>query len=165
MFGATKVNYREAAVRYLNTGAKSVKQVKDYLVKREATAEDVASTVEFLKELGYLDDVKYSAGVFQREYEKGRGKMRTERYLLSKGVSAEDIKEGYFIFLDEFEGQYDEKSIALKEGRKVANGQPFDEKLKGKIARRLAGKGFSSHVIYSVIDALQRESEENESVR
>lgn len=159
------MNYREAAVRYLNTGSKSVKQVKDYLVKREASPEDVSQTIDFLKELGYLDDVKYAAGIFQREYEKGRGKMRTERYLSSKGVASDEIKEGYFRFLDQFEGQYDEKAMAIKEGRKIVLGQTFDEKLKGKLARRLAGKGFSSHVIYSAIDILQRESEQNESVR
>lgn len=149
------MNYREAAIRYLGTGAKSVKQVEDYLIKREATEEDVLEVVSFLKDLGYLDDVKFARGVFEREYEKGRGKTRTLQYLKSKGVSSEALEEGYERFLEEYEGEYDERSLALKEGIKALSGGQLDEKTKAKIARRLATKGFSPKDIYYTLDKLK----------
>lgn len=156
------MNYREAAIRYLGNGPKSKKQIRDYLQKRDATDEETKAVIDFLSELGYLDDVKFSRGVFEREYEKARGKSRTVGYLKSKGVETDDIEEGFRRFLDEYEGQYDERAIALAEAKKMAKDQPLDEKLKGKIARRLATKGFSPTVIYSALDHIKRESKEDE---
>ena len=150
------MNYREAAIRYLGTGAKSIKQVEDFLKKREASADETAEAIGFLKELGYLDDIKYSRGVFEREYEKGRGKARTLQYLRSKGVEPADIEAGYERFLDEYEGEYDERSLALKEAEKALSGNELDEKMKAKIARRLATKGFSSRDIYYALDKLKK---------
>ncbi len=157
------MNYRESAIRYLNTGFKSIYQVKEYLKKREATEEEIADTVGFLVELGYLNDRRFASLTFKREYEKGRGKNRTARFLKEKGVGAEDIEQGYCDYMDECSNQgqeIDEKAMALKEARKIASGQQLDEKLKGKVARRLAGKGFTSQTIYATLDELQKNKDD-----
>ena len=148
------MNYREAAIRYLSAGAKSIGQVEEYLKKREASESEIEGVVKFLKDLGYLDDIKYSRGIFEREYEKGRGKSRTLQYLKSKGVNACDAQAGYERFLEEYEGEYNERQLAVKEALKALSDNDLDEKMKQKIARRLAGKGFSSSDIYYALDKI-----------
>ncbi|MCQ2550830.1 MAG: recombination regulator RecX [Clostridia bacterium] len=136
------MNYRERAVKYLATGLKSEKQVRDYLARKEATKEEVDEAIAFLKDLGYLDDVKYARSVFEREYEKGRGKRRTVMYLRDKGLSSSDIEEGF----SQLEETYDERKMAQEIASKM---EGLD---KAKVARRLAQRGFAPQVIYSVLE-------------
>lgn len=157
--GVTTMNYRERAIKYLNTGFKSRAQVEEYLKKKEATAEEIADAVGFLAELGYLNDRRFACLTFKAEYEKGRGQARTKMLLKSKGLDSSDIENGYYDFVDQYEMDVDEKAMALKQARVIASGQKLDERLKGKIARRLANKGFGSQTIYYALNNLSEEEE------
>ena len=79
------------------------------------------------------------------------------------------MKEAIEALLEEEDGLEisDEKGRALEVGRKMArqqadSGKLQDEKFSAKVARRLAGLGYSTSIVYYVLDRLRAEAREQE---
>jgi len=145
---------RDRALRYLNARVSSVGQMREYLRRKGYDEEEIGETIRQLLEYGYLDDRKYAALFMESGLEKGRGMLRIRRELKQKGVADEVIDEAAES-LDEIP---DEFGVAFAQARAMLSGVDFGqmdyaerEKQKARIARRLAGKGFSSETIYRVI--------------
>ena len=148
---------RERAVRYLNLRMATCHQMRDYLKRKGHEDKEIDPLIEELKEYGYLDDLKYSRLFIESGFEKGRGIYRIRRELRQKGVDEETITAAE----DELESLPDEYEMAMEiAARALENVETSEmdrmelEALKGKVARRLAGRGFSPSVIYSVIGKL-----------
>lgn len=148
---------RDRAIRYLNARMCSCAQMKDYLRRKGHEEEEIGPVIDELKEYNYLDDLKYARAFIQAGYEKGRGIGRIRRELAQKGVSPEIIAFAE----EEIEDVPDEFEMALEIGKSIL--EPLDtdglewkerEALKGRVARRLATRGFSTDVIYRVIGKL-----------
>ena len=150
---------KDRALRYLNQRMCSAHQMRDYLRRKGHEDDEIDPLIEELSEYGYLDDRRYAIAFIESGYEKGRGIARIRRELRQKGVDPEVIAfaEG------EVEETPDEFSMALVIGEKIVEtvdmeGMDYQdkEKLKAKVARRLAGRGFSPDVIYRVANRLVR---------
>ena len=148
---------KSRALRYLNDRMCSAHQMKDYLRRKGYEDEEIDPVIEELKEYHYIDDLKYASAFMEAGFEKGRGIGRIKRELRAKGVDPETIA-----FAEEaLENIPDEKEVAMKLGRSLVENIDIEsldrkekEALKGKIARRLASRGFSTDTIYSVIGRL-----------
>ena len=148
---------KSRALRYLNDRMCSAHQMKDYLRRKGYEDEEIDPVIEELKEYHYIDDFKYASAFIEASLEKGRGMGRIRRELRVRGVDTETIAfaEGAL------ENIPDEKEVAMELGKSLVDNidmESLDRKekevLKGKIARRLASRGFSTDTVYSVIGRL-----------
>ena len=148
---------RTAAVRYLGMRPRTKQQVIKYLRQKGFPEEGIAETVAELEEYKYIDDFSYSVMYFRYGFEKGRGVMRIRRELSEKGVGSDVIDMAYEE-LEEVPDQYETaRKIAMEMIRDMdMEEMEYDEKrrIKARIGRRLAGRGFPSDVIYKVLDSL-----------
>ena len=148
---------RDRAIRYLYARMCTCQQMKDYLKRKGHDAEEVDPLVDELMEYGYLDDLKYAQLFIEAGFEKGRGLDRIRRELRQKGVDGETIEQAE----NSIEHMPDELETALGIAERFLENidrSQMDrkeiEKLKARLARRLAGRGYSSAVIYSIIGKL-----------
>lgn len=149
---------RESAVRYLGVKPRTRKQVISYLQRKGFEEDEIIETANELEEYHYIDDFNYSVMYFEYGFEKGRGIARIKRELSEKGVDSEIIDEAY----EELENVPDQYDAASDIAAGILRGIDIDEleyeekrKLQAKIGRRLVSRGFSSDVVYKVINNLK----------
>lgn len=145
----------EKAIYYLNIKPRTREQVVKYLEKKDFDGDEIEKAVRELEEYRYIDDLNYCRMYFDVCFEKGKGIARIKRELAEKGVDRQTIDEA----LDEMEEVPDQFEMALKAGERILQEagefEPDErQKIKARIARRLAGKGFTSDIVYSVIREL-----------
>ncbi|OQB15779.1 MAG: Regulatory protein RecX [Firmicutes bacterium ADurb.Bin193] len=81
-----------AALYYLGRRALTERELRDKLAKKEYPPEVCEKTVAYLKELGYIDDEKYSQRFIETALTvKKHGIARIRRELYGKGVKPEII--------------------------------------------------------------------------
>ncbi len=160
--GMRKMDYEKAiekasekAATYINIKPRTEFQMKKYLKEKGFEEEVVSEVVNQLKEYRYIDDIEYASMYFRYGFEKGRGVERIKRELAEKGVRSDDIAIAYED-LEEVPNQVD---TAIEIAQSIISGIDIDEleydekrKLQAKIGRRLMSRGFSSDVVYMVIN-------------
>ena len=145
----------DKAIYYLNIKPRTKAQVIRYLEQKDFPPEEIQEAIQELESYRYIDDFNYAQMYFEVAFEKGKGIARIKRELAEKGVDRQIIEEAF----EELESVPDQYETALQTGRKILlEAGEFDpdqqQKIKGRIARRLASKGFSSDIVYSVIREL-----------
>ncbi len=148
---------RDRALRYLNARMCSCEQMRSYLLRKGHEEEEIEPVIAELLEYHYLDDLRYAEVMIRSGFDKGRGIRRIRSDLRAKGVSPEIIAEAE----EAMEETPDEYAMAEEIARSILSGIDSSEmdyrekeKLKARIARRLAGRGFSTEIIYRVIGRL-----------
>ena len=156
----SRMDIVECAEKKLSRKSMTVKELRDYLLKREYEAEETDRVVAAMLDYGYLNDARFACEFLIYDLGRGRSLKKAFYDLRSKGVSEGDIEAGYNEYLDEF-GEPDEHETALKEADKVlvaADIEPgceIPEKIQGRIARRLFTRGFSQSLIYEILAELR----------
>lgn len=150
----------EAALRHLSARSRTVGEMRRYLDGKGFDREEAEALVARFLDFGYLDDSRYCREYLRYAMSKGKGKRRIFAELREKGVDSAVIETAYADYCQE-EGEPDERQRAREEADKVlrsagfGDGTPAPEKILARAARRLASKGYSSDVIYSVIGELR----------
>lgn len=140
----------DRAIAYLNIKPRTKLQIKQYLDKKGCDSKEVEEAISILEEYGYIDDLNFACRYFELGFEKGHGIFRIKKELAGKGVSKDVIDKA----LDSVEDVPDQFLTALDIGRQIvpedAGEMDYEtkQKLRGRIARRLAGRGFSSDIAY-----------------
>lgn len=156
-----KQSIAACAARKLELKDVSVADMRAHLLRKGYDADEVEETIGQLISLEYLDDVRFAAGFFRSAFAKNKSRRRAETELYAKGVSKNDIEDGFVRYTEEY-GEPDESEQAIREAEKVLRlaelpeGEPIPDKLKGRIARRLASKGYSPGTAYRTLEALER---------
>lgn len=136
-----------SSIRFVSYRPRSKKEIRDFLagkLKRgHITAPLVVEQIlKRLTDLGYIDDVKFTEWwVSQRTAFKPKGKRALELELHKKGIDQPDII-------------IDERPMALSAAAKKIKsvGRLPREAQKRKLADHLMRRGFSSEVVWSVVD-------------
>lgn len=151
------MDIRTRAARYINAGMKTEAQLRKYLADKGYDGEEISEIVDEYKQYGYIDDLNYAVLYYEYAFNKGRGLLRIKRELKNKGIDTDTIDEAY----DMLENKPDQLELAMEIGRQIVSGTDIDsldytekQKLRGRIGRRLAGRGFSSETVYKVTDRL-----------
>jgi len=143
----------EKATAYLSRKPHTQQEVTDYLLRKEYSPDETAAAVARLKEYGYIDDLAYAKLYFEYGFEKARGKDRITRELAGKGVSRDVIEQAF----EQLEETPDEEETAFMLASQIIRETDADpeemtyeekQKLRAKIVRRLASRGFSGGVCY-----------------
>ncbi len=150
-----KASALETAADILDRGMLSEKELRQKLKLKGYPDDDIAAAAEALKERGYLDDASYASRYISRARQQGKGRFRIESELAQKGIEKSAAAEA-FDALDGDEDAVSEMELAMAQAERITAGKEIDEKLLAKTARKLAGLGYSSRVIYSVVDRLRK---------
>ena len=144
----------EKATAYLNMKPHTAREVTDYLIRKGYETGETEEAVKQLAEYGYIDDLAYAKMYFGYGFDKGRGKDRIVRELAGKGVNRDIIERAF----SELEEVPDEREMAFALAKQILmesdadlKDMSYDEKqkLRAKIVRRLASRGFSGGLCYS----------------
>lgn len=158
---AAEKNIKDLALKYLMYMSRSAYELEVYLKSKGFEETEIGETLDFLKELHYIDDEKYCKSYTKNQIAKGKGPIRLRNELKEKGISQDYID----IALEEYYDGENQKENAMKQaikslGDKYLNEeegrQALEEKDLAKIGRRLSYLGYSSSVIYYVIGKLKK---------
>ncbi|HET7580434.1 MAG TPA: recombination regulator RecX [Bacillales bacterium] len=154
-----KVAYN-LAVNLLSYRMRSVKEIRDYLQKKEMQNEVIEKVVERLKHQQFIDDLEF-AKVFvrsrKRTSSKGPGAIYQE--LRKKGVPEGDIAAG----LEEYpEEEQIEAAAKFAEKQAKQQRKKSSADMKRSIAQTLAGKGFAREVINAAVSEADVEKDEDD---
>ena len=152
------MNIKEAAVRYLENRPRTCKEMHDRLIEKGFETDDIEKTIEELKELNYLNDIEYVPVYINYGFSKGKGIKLIKYELFEKGVSSNDIEDGIALYEEEYGYDFyeDERERAMNQAQKVTDGAVPDEKMVGRIVRRLSAKGYDQNIIWSVVEELKK---------
>lgn len=150
------MDIRDAAAKYLASRMRTCKEMASHLKSKGFEDEEICTVIEEFKEFHYLDDEEYCRQYINYAAGKGKGSLRIRKELAEKGVDGETVS---FAMEDHYDSD-DELSRALKQAEKTMSGKPFDEKMKGRIGRRLFSLGYSTDVVYKVLGICMRNNDE-----
>jgi regulatory protein len=120
----------------------SVQQLRDRLLEREHTREDVDRAIDLLLESKALDDARVAAAYVRTAVKvKGRGRLRIQRELQTMGIGKDVAAEA----LAEVFGEVDERTLIAKAlQKKVRNNQKIATPAEyARVFQFLMRQGFS----------------------
>jgi len=167
----TKMDVFDKAAGYLAFQPRTEAEIRAYLKKKEYSPSEIDDGIAKLLEYQYLDDTAYACSFIRQAAAKGWGRRKMEQELMGKGVSRTHIEAAWARLEDEsgeseesscngVSNLFDEKKRALEIGVKMTRqqleaGKNLDEKFLARVGRRLSGQGYSSDVIYFVVNKLR----------
>ena len=124
------------ALKYLQRGLKTKKQVVDFLKRKSCPDNVIYGTIDRLKELDYITDVEYAKRYIET-FSLSSGKRLLAYKLMSKGVKKADIE------IADANVEIDSREVAANIAEKKLKNKTIDRIVLSKTFRYLIGKGFS----------------------
>jgi len=139
------------ALNYLSYSDRFSKEVSQRLKREGFTKEEIDSTIEKLKNYGYVNDQKTAEEFIRSKISKGWGPERIKIELMRREIPEEEAEN----LVKSIFSEIDEREIIFKLAEKFLRkrkGENIKEKLKGFLFR----KGFSYDKIIDVIEKIER---------
>ena len=148
------MDIRSAALSYLEHRMRTAKEMERRLKEKGFEEGEIAETMEWLKESRYIDDVAYGTEYLRYAFGKSRGINRAKIEMSERGISPGDIEKAIFAYEDENDVDImeEEERRAMAEGENMVHRNGRDEKAMAKLGRRLNSLGYSTGLIYKVIN-------------
>lgn len=135
------------AARYLSLRPRSVKEIEDYLIKKDFTPTATAAAIARLKDLKFLNDEEFGKNFMRgRQVYKGRSKYFVKYELKQKGLAENVINEVTEDAQDDLT-----TAKAFVEHKKRIYSHLDKLEFKEKMMRLLQSRGFSFDIIKSVL--------------
>lgn len=150
-----KASAFECAAKKLDSRPLTVFEMKQYLKQRDYSPEEIQQAVDSLVDYKYLDDSAYCETFFRYAAGKNWSWRRIRTELAIRGVDTNMAEILWEDFADS--AGVREIELARAEAEKVlrlADLGPEDavpDRVRARIARRLAARGFSAGIIYDVL--------------
>jgi regulatory protein len=128
----------------------SVRQLRDRLIDREHTREDVDRAIDLLIENKALDDARVAAAYVRTALKiKGRGRLRIQRELQMIGIAKEVVAEALAAAF----GEVDERALIAKALEKKLRGhKKIDSPAEyARVFQYLMRQGFSPAAVTTVL--------------
>lgn len=139
----------ERALRYLGIKPRSVKELHDYLEKKQYPKEEINKTIKRLVDLKFLNDDDFARSFTENKQKKGKSRRAIEFALKLKGVNKE-ITEDVLEY-----SEPDFKTALSYIEKRIRQFERFDaETRKKKIASRLRSRGFDWDTVSKVLKRL-----------
>lgn len=143
---------REKAIGYLARFARSERQVRNYLVRKEFSSEEIAEAITYLRDRGFLNDASFAESVVRERIRRCDGPRKIRQMLFEKGIDSETqdrlLRE---LYPEELQVEAAAELIR-KRLRRTSD--------RDKVLRFVASRGFSRYVM---IQALKNCTEVKES--
>lgn len=149
---------RQLAASYLNVKPRTRMQLIKHLKSKGIDEDAALEAVDELEQYHFIDDVEYSKMYFRYGFDKGRGIERIRRELSQKGVADDVIDEAYEQLEDvpdQYEAAMDIAEAMIDDADVKAMSYEERRKLQAKVGRRLTSRGFSSDIVYDIINRIR----------
>lgn len=139
---------RSRALRYLTYRARTLKELKDYLQRKDYDPDLIDQVVSEMVEYGYIDDSRFVEDYINYRKPRGYGRSRVRHELVLKGIDKEVIEEKIaekFCYEDDLSIVKD-----ILERRSPAEGK-IDQKWIARQVGFLKRRGYQDSLIIEVI--------------
>lgn len=144
------------ALYYLGMRARTEKQMRDYLHKKQIEADIVEAVMERLCEYGYIDDVRYAQRMIETQMQNDKkGKRAIAQKMWQAGIKDEEARAALEGIDEEAELEAARYWVA-----KLAEKLRDDPKCREKMYRRLAAKGFGYEIAAQAMREYRQKVEE-----
>jgi regulatory protein len=137
------------AVKYIGNNLKTIKQIRDYLKKKDYNPNTIDYVIDKLKEYSYIDDEAYCKA-FVSTYSHKYGKLKLISALKSKGVSDKTIDN---VFNEDLQIKDSIESVA----NKYLKNKERNKETYLKLSRFLYSRGYEFDDINRLINILKEE--------
>lgn len=139
------------SIKYINVRLRSVKEMRDYLLKKEEDTDLIDEVISRLMKMGYLDDKKFTSAYIKDKLNfTSWGDYKIINELNRLGISSLDIEDNIDLLSDDILSER-MKKIIDKDIR--TNKKYSGLKLKNKIYNHLLTSGYSKEKVISVINS------------
>lgn len=148
------------ALKFLSYRMRAEKEIRDYLIKKEFSEEIAGIVIEKLKKYQYVNDQEFAKSfVRSRIINSIKGPLLIRQELQQKGISEANIQEGLKEFPEETQ-----MDIALQFAEKNAkqNKTMSHNQMKQKVGQALLAKGFSGHIVKTVLSKIIIEKDDEQ---
>jgi regulatory protein len=143
------------ALQMLGRRELSEKQLRDRLLHREHSPENVDRAIQLLRENRALDDERVAAAYVRRAIKiKGRGRLRIQRELREMGIAGDVAAKA----LSDAFGDTDERALITRALQKKLRGRPkiADAGEYARVYQFLMRQGFSPAAVTAALKAHRR---------
>lgn len=141
------------ALKYLNVRARSKKEIKDYLKKKDYDENTISETISKLESQGYLNDLSFAKMFLTNKLiTTSNGPLKIRRELLQHELSNEDIN----IVLEDYTNEIQIEKIRKQVNRIIkSNRNKGNIYLKRKLYNELNNEGFKPSLIETELNNIE----------
>jgi regulatory protein len=141
----------DKAIRLLSTRAHSCRELSLKLFKRGYPRKMIDNVISECKRLHLLNDNEFAINYIEELKNRGYGPRRISAALYKKGIDKE-LACSLLEETDSQEQQLERAKTALKRKMPTFNREQEPRKKREKIVRFLSGRGFSSDIIFQLLN-------------
>ena len=150
------------ALKYLKTKMRSIYEIRNYLLKQEYSSELISSTIDLLRDQGYLDDFVYAkAFLHDRIALSLDGPLKIQEEFEKLEITSEQKKTILPQYTEELERERIEK-IIIKQVH--TNHSKSNYSLKQKIFHNLVTLGYHTFLIEEQLSLVLQGDDEEEAI-
>lgn len=140
-----------ASIKYINVRLRSIKEIKDYLLKKEEDTNLIDEVISRLIKMGYLDDRRFTEAYIKDKLNfTSWGDYKIINELNKLGISSLDIEDNIDLLNDDILNERMRKII----DKDIRTNKKYSGlKLKNKIYNHLLTSGYSKEKVISLINS------------
>lgn len=140
-----------ASIKYINVRLRSIKEIKDYLLKKEDDTDLIDEVISRLIKMGYLDDRRFTEAYIKDKLNfTSWGDYKIINELNKLGISSLDIEDNIDLLNDDILNERMRKII----DKDIRTNKKYSGlKLKNKIYNHLLTSGYSKEKVISLINS------------
>jgi len=138
--GNAEIPAKDRALYYLSRFSRTERQIKDYLRRKQYSAEEIALTITYLKEKSFLNDSAFAEAFIQSRIQHLDGPFKIKQMLFQKGI---DISSA-----DSLLKQHYPEEVQIENAKTLLQRRPGE---RIKQMRFLASRGFPQYVIIQAL--------------
>ena len=140
-----------ASIKYINVRLRSIKEIKDYLLKKEEDTNLIDEVISRLMKMGYLDDRRFTEAYIKDKLNfTSWGDYKIINELNKLGISSLDIEDNIDLLNDDILNERMRKII----DKDIRTNKKYSGlKLKNKIYNHLLTSGYSKEKVISLINS------------
>lgn len=140
-----------ASIKYINVRLRSIKEIKDYLLKKEDDTDLIDGVISRLMKMGYLDDRRFTEAYIKDKLNfTSWGDYKIINELNKLGISSLDIENNIDLLNDDILNERMRKII----DKDIRTNKKYSGlKLKNKIYNHLLTSGYSKEKVISLINS------------
>lgn len=140
-----------ASIKYINVRLRSIKEIKDYLLKKEEDTDLIDEVISRLIKMGYLDDRRFTEAYIKDKLNfTSWGDYKIINELNKLGISSLDIENNIDLLNDDILNERMRKII----DKDIRTNKKYSGlKLKNKIYNHLLTSGYSKEKVISLINS------------
>ena len=140
------------AIRLLSQRMHSIYEIRIKLKKKDFSYKIINKVIDELDKMNLLDDKQFTKNYIDELIYRGQGKYKIINSLQKRGIPKEIIDENLLELDDSDSEEKRAEEVLSKKIKSLAYKEIEPRKLKEKLIRHLISRGFSSDIVFKIVD-------------